>query len=328
MAVDLSLSVPALLSIRPPRTRRESLGPLGLSRRFAFPHHCLTLMNLGELIELAAIVAARAPLLIESDRSLAPEAVARYWSASKCRQQRWAQALKQLSAAGGHEPDLSISSDDEPPVSRPSDIDARLLLQEIFASEVLTRVWTAVVALHDRRRQTADAEPVVRSVLLGHLEARRRALTLLVRGPGVHSQEAVDLNRLRRRAERRNDMLMGYLLIHGDVSEFAFDAELAAEFARDFRGEQGWAAGGIAWTVVMASLRAESRAVLSATRPNQDLNDQIGAAILGCFGHDMFDSLGLPRSLWSARMLQTAESAQGLIEHMFAAERIGTRGRR
>jgi hypothetical protein len=261
--------------------------------------------------------------LIESDRSLAPEAVAQYWSASKCRQQRWAQGLKQLSSAGGDRPASPTAADDEPPLSPPRDLNVGSLLQEIFASEVLTRVWTAVVTLHNRRNRTADAEPVVRSVLMGHLEARRRALTLLVRGPGIDSHQAVDLNRLRRRAERWTDMLMGHLLLIGEVSEFAFDAELAAEFARDFRGRSDWQQPGIAWAIVMASLRAGTRA-LSATSVSHDLNDQIGAAILGCLGHDAFDSLGLPRSLWIARMLQTADSARGLIEQMFGAERLGS----
>jgi predicted nucleic acid-binding protein len=199
-------------------------------------------------------------------------------------------------------------------------VNACSLLHEILASEVLTRVWSAVVALHDRRTGTADAEPVVRSVWLGHLEARRRALTILVRGPGVDSHEAVVLNHLRRRAERWNDMFIGHLAVHGEVSEFAFDAELADEFARDFRGRHAWQQGGVAWAIVMASLRAESHNAFPDNCPNRDLNDQIGAAILGCFGYDVFDSLGLPRSLWIARMLQTADSARGLIEEMVAAE--------
>ncbi|HVX10635.1 MAG TPA: hypothetical protein VHC22_05605 [Pirellulales bacterium] len=278
-------------------------------------------MHTGELIELAAIVTARAPLFFQSECGLAPEMVAQYWSASKCRQQRWAQALKRLADPASHEADASTDDANGPQ----PETDAYSTVAEILASEVLTRVWTAIVTLDDRRRKTADAEPVARSVLLGHLEARRRALTLLVRGPFVGLPAGDALNRLRRRSERWNDMLIGYLHVHGDVAEFAFDADVAGEFARDFRGEQGWRQGGVAWSIVFASLRAETRALSAAASGNQALNDKIAAAIVGALGYDAFDSLGLPRSLWTTRMQSTADSARGWIEQLLSADAADVR---
>lgn len=304
-------------------------------------------MTSGELMELAAFIVSKAPLLLQSERSLSSDSIAQYWSAAKCRQQRWAQALKQLSYTLNDRALQKANARQAASAKPPLTFDVFSVLQEIFESEVLTRVWTAVVALHDRRRQASDAEPVARSVLMGHLEARRRALTLLVHGPGVNAQDAVDLNRLRRRAERWNDMFIGYLSSIRDVLarrgnpdassgltrhdacvsfaslavEFAFDADLAAEFADDFHSGSAERDRGVCWAIVMAALKASAPGDARRASPNQDLNQQIGAAILGCFGGEAFDSLGLPRSLWAVRMLHSADSVRGLIEEMFAAER-------
>ena len=304
-------------------------------------------MTSGELIELAAFIAANAPLLIQSERGLPSDSIAQYWSAAKCRQQRWAQAVKQLSCTVSDAAVQKVNASRAAPARPRQTLDAFSLLQEIFESEVLTRVWTAVVALHDRQRKTSDAEPVARSVFMGQLEARRRALKLLMHGPGINAHDAVDLNRLRRRAERWNDMFIGYLSSIEDVlerrqgadtsgglnghdawqprarvaMEFAFDADLAAEFADDFHARPAERNCKTGWAIVMASLKSGARAAPSLTSPNQDLNQQIGAAILGCFAGDAFDSLGLPRSLWAVRVLHSADSARGLIEQLFAAER-------
>ena len=267
-------------------------------------------MNVGELLELAAVVTARAPRLIQAGQELPAEALERYWSASKCRHERWAQSLKQLATP-------CDSATERPPMGGLDECVA--VLQEILSSEVLTRVWAAVLTAYDRRRGTADAEPVARNVLAGHLEARHRALTLILRGR--KAREADELNRLRRQAERWNDMLVGYLLLSEEVAEFAFDGDLAREFADDFRGQPAWREKGVAWTVVAASLRGGFRGEIGRGCCNADLNAEIGAAILSTFGYDLIDSFELPPSLWAARVFQTTETAQNMIEKLFAAER-------
>lgn len=270
-------------------------------------------MTLVEFVELAAVLADQAPLVIRSRRPIAVHALTQYWSAAKCRQERWSRSLKLL-----HEP-----SPESPPPELHStatgDGRIRSVLEEILVTEVVTRVFTAVLTAHDRRRETSDAEPIGRSVLGGHLEARHRALSLLMYGPGVAAQDAVDLNRLRRQAERWNDLLIGKLLLGDDVAEFAIDPELAREFAADFRGDSSWQAGGTAWSVATASLRSGFRAVVSQRRADDD-NEQIAAAILGCLGADLFDSIGMPRSLWGVRLMQAADSAQGMIDELFATD--------
>ena len=127
----------------------------------------------------------------------------------------------------------------------------RGVLEEILSGEMLTRVWTAVLCACDRRRHSDEAEPAARSVLIGHMEARHRVLTLLVRGPGIDAEAVLRLNRLRRRAERWTDLLIGHLAGRYAVSEFAFDppeagilpktsASAASATASDRHGRWCW----------------------------------------------------------------------------------------
>ncbi len=71
------------------------------------------------------------------------------------------------------------------------------LCDEILTSEIVTRLWTAIVALHDKHHRQKESEPIVRSVMLGHMEARHRVMTLILNYHGVGPQESVMLNRLR-----------------------------------------------------------------------------------------------------------------------------------
>ena len=64
---------------------------------------------------------------------------------------------------------------------------------------------------YDRTRGVVEAEPVARSVMLGHSEARHRVLTLWSAASGIDARTPVKLNRLRRHAERWTDLLVGRL---------------------------------------------------------------------------------------------------------------------
>jgi hypothetical protein len=267
-------------------------------------------MHARELVELAAIVAAEGPVLVREAKHVAASSVEQYWVASKCRLDRWARALRQITQA---------TSDRGPEQQRRWPADCALL-EEILTGEVLVRVWTAVMCAYDRRRGTDVAEPVVRSVLIGHLEARHRVLTLLAQGPGIDTEPAVRLNLLRRRVERWTDVLIGYLTGLDDVREFAIDPERASDFADDLRYQAQMPGGRHAWPLVLASLRAAFRQGPPSSSPNGDLNAQIASAILSCFPPELFDSTGLFRSLWLSRLTSATCDAQGMIEDLLALD--------
>ena len=262
-------------------------------------------MHARELVELAAILSAQGPTLIRGVPQLSSHGVQQYWTTSKCRLDRWTRNLKSF-VANAASMDAAEARLQWPLV--------RGVLEEILTGEVLTRVWTAVLCLFDRQHDGNEVESLARSIMIGHLEARHRVLMLLIRGPGIDAEGAVKLNRLRRRAERWTDLLVGHLARHGDVAEFAIDENRAAEFARDLDFQGECKGGRQAWPLLQASLRAAFHQGLAVVSPNEDLNAEIAAAILSCFPADLFDSTGLFQSLWLHRISNVTSDVQGMIE--------------
>ena len=258
-------------------------------------------MHARDLLELAALLASHGPLLVEHSAALPEESLQQYWNASQCRLDRWGRRLKQIQRQT-HDPDLAG------------------VLEEILTGEVLTRVWTAVVAGHDRRHRSDQAEPIARSVLMGHLEARWRVLSLLTSTSQISVPEAMRLDRLRNRAERWADLLLGYLSGVCNAREFAVDPARVEDFAQDLRSPAGLRGGRQAWNLVQASLRAAFGQGLARSSPNADLNAQIAASILSCFPPELFHGTGLLCSLWTLRVYQTANDAEGMIDQLLALD--------
>ena len=156
---------------------------------------------------------------------------------------------------------------------------------------------------------------IARSVLVGQLEARNRALSLLVNGPALASRHAVRLNRLRRRAECWSDLLVGYLETTVDVSEFGADRNRTRNFHEDFRHQRRRE-----WPLLLTSLRAGFATAFDQRSPNVDLNAEIAASVLSFFPPQLFDANGTLRSQWVSRLLHTTEETQGLIDSLFAID--------
>src|SRR3954447_14781445 len=105
-------------------------------------------MQARELIELAAVVTAQAPALVESASILSKSALDQYWAATRCRHDRWQQSFT----------DFRVGADRHG--SQRSQDSFLATAEEILASEVLTRVWTAILVAFDRRRDLHEAEPI------------------------------------------------------------------------------------------------------------------------------------------------------------------------
>jgi hypothetical protein len=262
-------------------------------------------MHVRELVDVAGLVALNGPLLICGPHQPAPTPLEQYWSTSKFRFESWTRALKTFASLS----DASHENFD-------GWIEVRAALDEIFASEILTRVWTAVLVACDRRSGVHQAEPIARSVLASHEEARGRAMALLVHGGGLGVKQAASVNRLRRRAERWSDVLIGGLLNLCDVREFAIDPRRAEDFAIDLAQQRGSASGDQAWRLTLVSMRNAFQSGMSVIAANPDANARITASVLSCFPADLFDSTGVFHSLWMTRLAAHASDAQGLISEL------------
>lgn len=267
-------------------------------------------MRCYELIELSAAIAVNARAFIRSQGQLADASIAEYWSASRSRLDRWARWLQR---------DLGTLRSD-PAQAAIVCRHARPVLEEILASEILTRVWTAVACAGDRRGGASCVSPVVRSVLLGHLEARNRALHFMLRAQHHAAEAMLPSNRLRHRCERWTDMLLAYLPPGGDVALVAFDKRRVWDFAEDVRGQFRRSTAARSWLLLRLALQSCFGFSLSATSPNDDLNARIGSAIVACLRPERFDELGAFESRWMERLEYTAAEAEMLIDELLAED--------
>lgn len=262
-------------------------------------------MHAIELVEVAGLVALQGPLLVDGGPIIHPSHLEQYWISSKCRSENWHRTLK-----------LARENLDEAPGPADRWVELRATLDEIFLSEMLTRVWTAALVAHDRRWSLQTAEPLARSALDAQLEARHRALALLLEEHRLGIKQIVALNRLRRRVERWTDVLIGGLWHVGDAAEFAIDPERAADFAADLAWRRSQPGGKQAWRLTLLALRNAFRKGQSPVAANPDANARVTASILGCFQAELFDSTGLFQSLWMMRMTATASDAEGMVSDL------------
>jgi hypothetical protein len=266
-------------------------------------------MQTAELVELAVLLVRRATTLplVVSTGGLG--GIENYWTHSKCRFDRWGRTLKSLRDGDRQAFDTGTT--------------VRGLIEEILGSEVLTRIWTAVVAVFDRRQGTQDNDIVVRSVYIGHMEMRHRVLKLLCEGTSLPWRDAVDLNRLRRRSELWTDMLLSPLAAVGDVREFAFEPDRLRQFAADLAPGGAVESDGCDPTGFLeVSVQAAAKSAFRSPAPNEDLNRSVAAAVLEAFPAELFDAHGLFHSLWVLRLTAVADDTQRLIDELFDSERL------
>ena len=267
-------------------------------------------MRAYELIELSALLAVHGRTFVQGQRRLSESSIAQYWSVTRSRFDRWAQALKSdcERLRSGQEKTSVIWRH------------ARPVLEEILTGEMLTRIWTAAACQHDRQRGSSYVSPVVRSVFLGHLEARNRALNYMFHAQEHDSDAVLDVNRLRNRSERWTDMLLAYLTPLGDVADVAFDCKRMCDFAEDILDHFHQSHAGQWWQLLRGALRDSFGDCLAETAPNGDLNAQIVTSILAGFRPEVFDAGGDLGLLWMERLEYTTADAEALIEELLAVD--------
>ncbi|MBI1248443.1 hypothetical protein GC197_11475 [bacterium] len=264
-------------------------------------------MHARDHVQLAAYLAIHAPSFLRGHVTYSPSALEQYWTASKCRLDRWGIRLKthsQLIETG--------NANDLPRFWNAT----RPVIEEILVSDILTRVWISICVAHDRIQMKSVAEPVARSVFLGHMEARNRALNLLLHGRGLEATMMVPLNRLRRRCERWTDMLLGHIAAHTDVNSFGYDQERVSEFGSDIRQDRSASTREASWTLMLESAIEAFSTQLVNEPANADMNRDIASAVMSSFGPDWFEHNSLINPLWESRIMHLADDAEQLVEQL------------
>jgi hypothetical protein len=265
-------------------------------------------MHSVELVDLAALVATHASSFLRLTRQLPQAELERYWTASKCRQDRWQLALSELKESRSQ-------------LIGPTGNLHRYAwgtFEEIFTGEILARVWTGVLSSFDARHQTDYAQPVAQSVLAGQLEVRYRTLTLLSTARALPLAALVELNRLRRLCERWTDLLVDEMSHGGDLAPLAHESERLRDFAADVPRRTRGTYAETRRSLVRTAVRAAFVRPSALPAPNCDLNHQIAAGVLGCFQPELFDGTGALRSAWEVRLMATADDAETMMEDYLA----------
>jgi hypothetical protein len=267
-------------------------------------------MHVRELVELAAVVAVHSPAFARQGNAVPQAAIEQYWVASKCRIDRWLRLLRRLTNAADEFPlPAALAWPRVQPV-----------LEEILASELLTRIWTAAAVAHDENRSDENLAPIARNIWLSHLDARRRLLALIAEGRSIGPERGQTLDRLRRRMERWSDMLLAHFSPLIDTAEFAVDAARARDFADDLIPHASAAERMLTCQIVQASLSASLAPSLHRQSPSADLNRQIASAILACLPESLTPSGEVASTLWLERLYRTATGAEQMIADLVRLE--------
>jgi hypothetical protein len=276
-------------------------------------------MHARQLAELALLLATHVRAWLGARQPIPEAGLESYWTASKCRLDRWLRVLGASAAPRRADPPTT-----------PHAMPLAPLVEEILASEVLTRVWTALAAAGDELCAIQHAGPLARSVYLAHQEARNRALAHLLHHYLLSPQEALVLNRLRRQCEHSTDLLLGRMSAVVPVGEFCFDPVRMRAYAARLAGDAIAFRADRAWPLVLASLRLALWFGQGswpahwphrfAASPNSDLNSTIAAAVITCFPRQAFDGTGLVRSSWIAQFSHVTGESQVLVGSLFDDE--------
>ena len=289
-------------------------------------------MQARELVELAAVLAARGPAAIGRGSRISGAAMDEYVAAALRRQRRWTRWLRQVRGATS-------------PVK-----EARAWLEEILVSEALARVWGAITHADALLTgQDSGVKSPANRVVRRHTVARSRAMRILAgRCNGLAEQDAADIDRLRRSMARWIDLLVAHVqqgfaaavsleagggrlekrersslkagIQHIDVCKFAVEPQRAREFAEDLQHQQAAGLGRPSLVMAVASLRSALSQQLQCASPNGALNHAVATSVVTCFASEMFDATGPYHALWATRLAHRAADAERLIGELIAEE--------
>lgn len=263
-------------------------------------------MHVIQLAELAAVLAHHGPALLYRHAPIPPEAINGYWTASRLRMDLWNQTLARFNRAkaSGNHYRMRCWWQDHTGV-----------LEEILASELLTRVIAAVADGSDRAAGRDDFSPIAQAIHLSHLEARNRVQAAILDRRGCSIEDAVRLNQLRCIVERWIDVLVGKLAsTDEELLRYGIEADRVKEYANE-SSDLGVAPGRqtLDW-LTRASMIDGLRRKISKVPSLPQANREVGNSAMMLLRPDLFDSVGTLKSLWLHRIERDSDRTDQMIE--------------
>jgi len=261
-------------------------------------------MHASQLAQIGSWIAVHAPTLVFGNSGPQELVSVDYWTSSKCRIQRWNAALKVF------EEDLQdIDSSHNPWPA------AATVIEEIFVSEFLTRIWSAAVLAHDTYQESDELFGLAHSIHISHIECRNRAMRMLLSNQAANEKEFDRLNVLRRKVERWTDLFLARVTDVKIAKMFAFDEGRVSDFHEEI-DESEPMMHSRRNQIMIASFTAELSEFQSQWAANPELNRKISSSLLACFPSDRFDSLGLPKSFGMVLLEKTQHDTQILVDQL------------
>ena len=264
-------------------------------------------MHATQLAEIGSWAAFNSGVLVQRSTSFTADSCSQYWTESKCRHNRWMIALKMF------EQDVQNETPKHDPWPA-----IEIVVQEIFVSELLTRVWSAAMVAHDIHYASNELTGIAHSIHIGHLEAKNRAMRLLLSDESVNPEIFERLNSLRRKIERWTDLLLGQIPDTIAAQRFAFQPNRVKDFAEE-NAEQSSHQETLR-AIYSASLAQDLGSFATKFAANPEINRKIVGGLLACFPSDRFDSFGLPKSVQLMWMEKASDDTQMLINSLDALD--------
>ena len=174
---------------------------------------------------------------------------------------------------------------------------------------------------HDWYHQTDELHGLAYSVHVAHIEAKNRALRILLTGQSLNETAFDRMNGVRRRIERWTDLFLGQLPRGEQACVFGFDRNRV----QDFNDEQRQSVGPDFVTrqkILSVSFATDLLNDQVSYSANPELNREIASGILACFPSDRFDSNGLPKSANAIWLEKSQHDTQMLIDHLMDFETL------
>lgn len=177
------------------------------------PNHALSARS---LVELALVVAQVTRCHLDEMPTPSSESLRAFWRSHRTLEQQWQLRLDQWTATGTNDPNVLAE-----------------IAPALFASDLLVRVWSTTLAGMERHRRSDDLIRVARHAVRCISRLRNQFLFCLLKIPESQTAQALAIDRLRRRCERWNDVLIGSMAVPCNCYEFSFNESRAYDFGEE-----------------------------------------------------------------------------------------------
>ncbi|MCG8648511.1 MAG: hypothetical protein MI861_01685 [Pirellulales bacterium] len=274
-------------------------------------HSVVSSMHCVLIADIAALISQHGPAILYRRDTIPPEAVSQYWTSSRSRFELWHQAMARYRQA---------ENDSDWMAMRRWWREHLVLLEEVFVTEMLTRVIAGLAAGLDEQCETDEISPVTHAIHLTHLESRNRVQQLMLFGRGNSVHDAVRLNRLRQGVERWTDAMIGRMAVQSPATvRYAIDVTRAQAYAEDLRGFGHGVSRETASWLMNAAMDDMLRRRTSPAAALPVANRNVAQSVMLMLRPDLFDSVGNLKSLWLHRLQIDSERTDRVLDELTQA---------